>query len=103
MRTFFKVTAGAIIALASISAIASPQVDLKAYNCLSCHTVDKKLVGPSFTAIGERYRSDASARAKLIEKVKRGGSGAWGPVPMPANPQVPASAVPGLVDHILKQ
>jgi cytochrome c len=55
---------------------------------MACHAVDKKLVGPAFKDIAKKYAGDKSAEAKLADKIVKGGSGAWGPIPMPANPQV---------------
>lgn len=57
-------------------------------NCMACHAVDKKLVGPSYKDVAAKYKTDKSAVDKLAAKIIKGGSGAWGPVPMPANPQV---------------
>jgi S-disulfanyl-L-cysteine oxidoreductase SoxD len=54
-------------------------------NCLACHQLDKKLVGPSFHEVGTKYRTDASAEARLSEKVRKGGGGVWGAIPMPPN------------------
>jgi cytochrome c len=73
----------------------------KKYNCTACHAVDKKVVGPSYQDVAKKYKGDATAEAKLIEKVKKGGSGVWGPVPMPPNPQVPDADVKSLVTWIL--
>ena len=53
--------------------------------CTACHALDKKLVGPSFQDIAKKYKGDAKAVATLTEKVRKGGSGVWGPVPMPPN------------------
>ena len=53
--------------------------------CLACHAVDKKIVGPSYKQVAEKYRGDKGAEAKLVDKVKKGGSGVWGPIPMPPN------------------
>ena len=55
--------------------------------CFNCHATDAPLVGPSFTAVAERYRGQAGAQDNLVEKVRKGGSGVWGPVPMLAHPQ----------------
>lgn len=68
-------------------------------NCLACHAMDKKLVGPSFRSIAEKYQNKDSE--KLIAKVQRGGSGSWGPVPMPSNPQVTPQEAQTLVKLIL--
>ena len=70
-------------------------------NCMACHAVDRKLVGPSFKDIAKKY--DKSATDMLAAKVIKGGSGAWGPVPMPANPQVNDADAKKLVAWILAQ
>ena len=95
-----------VLALALVGAVfAIPaQADealAKKHNCLACHTVDKKLVGPSYKEIAKKYKGQNVA-AKLQEKVKKGGQGAWGPVPMPPNPAVPDADLKTLVDWILK-
>ena len=62
-------------------------------NCMACHAVDKKLVGPSYQDVAAKYAKDKDAAKKLAEKIIKGGAGVWGPVPMPANTQVsPAEA-----------
>lgn len=73
----------------------------KKHNCLACHTVDKKMVGPAYRDIAKKYKGQNVA-AKLQEKVKKGGQGAWGNVPMPPNPAVPDGDIKKLVDWILK-
>jgi cytochrome c len=73
----------------------------KKHNCLACHQVDKKVIGPSYRDIAKKYKGQNVA-AKLEEKVKKGGQGAWGPVPMPPNPAVPDADIKTLVDWILK-
>jgi cytochrome c len=57
----------------------------KKLNCTACHKIDKKLVGPGFQDIANKYKGDAAAMDKLVVKVSKGGSGAWGSMPMPAN------------------
>ncbi|WP_150428060.1 c-type cytochrome [Dechloromonas sp. CZR5] len=64
----------------------------KAKNCLSCHAVDKKLVGPAFKDVAAKYKGDAGALDKLATKVKAGGKGAWGEIPMPPNNVTPEEA-----------
>ena len=95
---------GGVAAVAAAPASAQ-NVDelLKKYACLSCHAVDKKLVGPSYKDVAAKYRSDPGAEAKLFAKVKKGGQGVWGQVPMPANSQVPDADVKALVKWILSQ
>ncbi|AVS61568.1 cytochrome C' [Paracidovorax avenae] len=59
-----------------------------AKNCMACHAVDKKLVGPSYKDVAAKYAGQKDAVDKLAAKIMKGGSGVWGPVPMPANSQV---------------
>jgi cytochrome c len=73
----------------------------KKHNCLACHTLDKKTVGPAYKDIAAKYKGQNVA-AKLQEKVKKGGQGVWGPVPMPPNAAVPDGDIKTLVDWILK-
>lgn len=81
----------------------APELQLaQAKKCMACHAVDKKLVGPAWTAVAAKYRGQKGAEARLIEKVAKGGSGVWGPVPMPPNsPQVSDSEIKTLVRFIL--
>lgn len=58
----------------------------QAKNCLACHAVDKKLVGPAYTEISKKYKGNKGAEAVLIKKVINGGGGVWGTIPMPPNP-----------------
>lgn len=70
--------------------------------CLACHSVDKKVLGPAYKDVAAKYKGQKDAEAKLIEKVKKGGSGVWGPIPMPANsPQVKDEDIKKLVQWIL--
>jgi cytochrome c len=57
-------------------------------NCMACHAAQKKLVGPAYKDVAAKYKDDAGAVDRLATKIIKGGSGAWGPVPMPANAQV---------------
>ena len=70
------------------------------YNCLACHAVDKKLVGPAYIDVAKKYRGDKTAEAKLIVKVKNGGSGVWGQIPMSPN-NVPDADLKILVEWVL--
>ena len=70
--------------------------------CLACHSIDKKVLGPAYKDIAAKYKGDKSAEAKLVTKVKAGGSGVWGPMPMPANsPQVKDEDIKTIVQWIL--
>ena len=75
----------------------------KKHVCFACHTVDKKMVGPSYKDVAAKYRGDKTAEAKLFDKVKKGGQGVWGQVPMPPNSQVPDADIRTLVKWILSQ
>ncbi len=57
-------------------------------NCMACHALDKKLVGPAYKDVAAKYAGDKTAADKLATKIQKGGAGVWGPVPMPANTQV---------------
>lgn len=74
----------------------------KASNCFACHTVDKKLVGPAYVDVAKKYKGDKEAEAKLFDKVKGGGKGVWGPIPMPPNgPKVSDADIKTLVEWVL--
>jgi cytochrome c len=72
-----------------------------ASGCLACHAVDKKLVGPGYKEIADRYRKDKGADANLVQKVKAGGTGVWGDIPMPPNAHVKDADIKTLVQWIL--
>ena len=94
------VAAAAVAALASNAALANEQL-AKEKNCLACHAVDQKLVGPAYKDVAAKYKGDKSAEGKLVTKVLKGGSGVWGQIPMPANPQVNEAEAKKLVQWIL--
>ncbi len=96
------VSLAALGLFAATPAFANLQLAQKS-NCMSCHTVDKKLVGPGYKEVAAKYKGDKTAEAKLVEKVKKGGAGVWGPIPMPANAQVSDADVKTLVKWILTQ
>lgn len=73
----------------------------KAKNCMSCHAIDKKVVGPSYKDVAKKYAGNAGAAATLEAKVKKGGSGVYGTVPMPPNPAVSDADIKKLVAWIL--
>ena len=102
MKTPAIFAAALLTGALSTPALANQQL-ATAKNCMACHAVDKKLVGPSYKDIAKKYAGQKDAEAKLAEKVIKGGSGAWGPVPMPANPQVSTAESKQLVGWILSQ
>lgn len=98
-RVLFALVAAASVTLPALA----DQALATSKNCMACHAVDKKLVGPAFKDVAAKYASDKSAADKLATKVMKGGSGAWGPVPMPANPQVSEAEAKKLVAWVLSQ
>lgn len=70
-------------------------------NCMACHAVDKKLLGPSFKDIASKYKGDKKAVDTLAQKIIKGGKGVWGEIPMPANPQVNPDEAKKLATWIL--
>ena len=86
--------------LASAPALANLELAKKS-NCLACHAVATKVVGPSYQEVAKKYAGDKTAEAKLIDKVKKGGSGTWGAIPMPPNAQVKDADIATLVKWIL--
>jgi cytochrome c len=69
--------------------------------CLTCHAVDKKIVGPAYKDIAAKYKGDKTAEAHLMDKIKKGGAGVWGQIPMPPNPQVKNDDLRVIVKWIL--
>lgn len=79
----------AAAALALTTGIASADQALAQKSaCMSCHQLDKKVVGPAFKDVAKKYKGDAKAADHLVTVIKKGGKGVWGPVPMPPHPQV---------------
>ena len=74
----------------------------KKYTCTACHADDKKLVGPSYKEVAAKYGTDKDAVKKLSEKVRKGGVGVWGQIPMPANPTPTDAEVKAMVEAVLK-
>jgi len=87
---------------AAAQAQADPVIQLLNRNaCLGCHAVEKAVVGPAFREVATRYRSDAAAAARLARKLKEGGQGAWGQVPMPPNPGLSDAEAKLIVEWVL--
>ena len=99
MKTHMARLMAIVLSLYVSSAFAAPQELAAKYNCMGCHAVDKKLVGPSFKDIAGKYKGKG-AEADLVKKVKAGGSGVWGPAPMPPSP-APEGDVKQIVDWIM--
>jgi cytochrome c len=95
----------ALFALAAAVSMATPafaDADLaKSKNCMACHSIDKKLVGPAYKEVAKKYAGQKDAADKLASKIRQGGSGVWGVIPMPANPQVNDADARKLANWIL--
>jgi len=101
MEIFMKrLMAMCALSLFAMSAHASPQL-AKSKNCLACHAPDRKLVGPAYRDIAKKYANDKNAENAMVKKIREGGVGVWGPVPMPANPQVSADEARTLAKWVL--
>jgi cytochrome c len=92
--------AAAVVTVMAVRDVAANEQLAKKYNCLACHTVDKKLVGPAYQEIAKKYAGDKSASKDLEAKVKVGSKGVWGPIPMPPN-NIPDADNKALVAWIL--
>ena len=100
-----QIVAAAIAASALVAgnaAMANEKL-AQASGCMTCHGVDKKIIGPTYKEVAAKYRGDKGAEAMLIKKVKSGGHGVWGSVPMPPNPHVKDENIKILVQWILSQ
>lgn len=99
--------AGAVIVACGMLTIGSPafaSAELaKSKNCLACHAADKKLVGPAYRDVAAKYKADKNAPAYLTKKIREGGVGVWGQIPMPANPQVNEQEAQTLAKWVLSQ
>ena len=95
----------AVLATLALTLVAAPALaneELAKKNaCTACHAIDKKIVGPGYKEVAAKYRGDTKAEAMLIDKVTKGGVGAWGQVPMPPNAQVKDEDVKTLVKWVL--
>ncbi|GAB2732008.1 cytochrome C-551 [Melaminivora jejuensis] len=89
------------VALTAAAPVMADEALAKSKNCMACHSVDKKLVGPSYKDVAAKYAGQAGAADKLAEKIIKGSSGVWGPVPMPANAQVNADDAKKLANWVL--
>ena len=97
------VAAAVAAGLLSASPAFASEALAKSKNCLACHAVDKKMVGPAYKEVAAKYAGQADAVAMLATKVQKGGVGAWGQIPMPANPQVNEAEAKKLAAWVLSQ
>ena len=104
MKLLFAISAACAALAVPASVLAQDAAKLAQEKaCLACHAVDKKVVGPSYKEIAAKYRTDKNAEANLIKRVREGGSGVWGQVPMPPNAGVNEKDANALVKWILSQ
>ena len=87
MKAIISIAVAASLATLAGGAYADAEL-AKKKNCMACHAVDKKLIGPAYKDVAAKYKADESAVPKLVEHVRKGSVGIWGQIPMPANPQV---------------
>ena len=92
--------AAALTGLALATPTFADEALAKKHNCTACHSIDKKVVGPAYKDVAAKYKGQNVA-AKLEEKVKKGGVGVWGPIPMPPNAAVPDADIKTLVAWVL--
>ena len=95
-----KILIAALLSLGAGAALANQDLAQKK-GCMACHATDKKLVGPAYKDVAAKYAKDKDAAKKLAEKVIKGGSGVWGPVPMPPNATVTPAEAETLVKWVL--
>ena len=101
MKLTFSLIA-ATLAVTTLPAFAQLELAQKK-NCMACHSVDKKVVGPAYKDVAAKYAGQKDAVDKLAAKIMKGGSGVWGPVPMPANAQVNEAEAKKLAAWVLTQ
>jgi len=94
--------AAAALLLAAGQASAANETALaQSHGCLACHSVNNKIVGPAYKDVAKKYHGKKGAQAELVNKIIKGGSGVWGPIPMPAHPNLSKADAKKLVDWIL--
>jgi cytochrome c len=104
MKKLVAITFTALAALAALAASSSAFADLKLAtdkNCMACHSVEKKVVGPAYKDIAKKYAAQKDAAEMLAGKIQKGGAGVWGPIPMPANAQVNAAEAKTLATWVM--
>jgi cytochrome c len=102
MVSIRHVAATALVLLVSTPVLASPEL-ARSKNCVACHHPERKMIGPAYKAIAERYAKDDTATKTLTEKVIKGGAGSWGQTPMPPQANLSPADAEILVKWILSQ
>lgn len=100
-RTLLPLAALAVAGLSGAAAAAAPADALARNACSACHGVDAKIVGPAFSDVATKYAGQTDAREALKARIKAGGSGSWGPVPMPPQPNLADADLQQIVDWLV--
>lgn len=103
MKRFLFIAALASGIPLQVSAQSTPADLARSKNCLACHSVNARIVGPAFKEVAQKYRNQKDAEHKLAQRVLKGSSGIWGAIPMPANAQVSEAEARTLVKWVLMQ
>ena len=103
MKRVFLVISALTVGLTISGSVLADAALATAKNCMACHAVEKKVVGPSYKEVSAKYAGQPDAVAKLAGKIVKGGGGVWGPVPMPANAQVSPDEATKLATWIMTQ
>ncbi len=100
MRNFVAISVATGLLLAAGSAVADAEL-FKRSNCMACHAIDQKRLGPSMKEVAAKYKGDKTAAAKLAKRIQEGGVGVWGQMPMPVQSQVSDADAKTVVKYIL--
>ena len=101
MKRIFLASLSVAATFAVSTPVLADQALATSKNCMACHALDKKVVGPAYKDVAKKYAGDAKAVSMLATKIIKGGSGTWGAVPMPANPQVSEADAKKLATWVL--
>ena len=102
MKRYSLACALAVAAVFAVPASASQELAMKS-GCMTCHGVDKKLIGPAFKDVAAKYRGNKAAEADLFKKVHEGSKGVWGDIPMPPNKHVKEDDIRTIIKWVLSQ
>ncbi len=100
MRKYVSLSIAVGLMATAGSAVADADM-LRKYNCVACHANERKMVGPSYKDIAAKYSADATAAEKLAKKIREGGAGVWGQMPMPPQPQLSDADALTLARYVL--
>jgi cytochrome c len=101
MKLMMTAASAALLLLSGAASADDAQALAQKNACMSCHGVDKKIVGPAFKEVAKKYAGDKTAKDTLVAKVKTGGKGVWGQIPMPPNPGVKSEDAEKIIEWVL--